>query len=118
MYDRSSRQPQISSFLTTEEDIAEENEIEDHHESTKRKLNEIDELKLRSCLDEIRNVIGDTLPEKIIVETILANNFDFNRSLDTLLNKKTAPQTHIGNLCFFLLTFIFRFNLIRLVNLI
>lgn len=56
-----------------------------HHFQT-RNLSEIDEARLRSCLDEIRNVIGDSLSEAALADIILANDFDVAKSLDAALS--------------------------------
>lgn len=91
MYDRNSRQTQISAFLTDEDDIAEEDEGAEHEERRDSdsfkfpQLSDVDEARLRSCLDEIHSVIGDSIPEKILVETVLEKNFDFAIALDSLL---------------------------------
>lgn len=117
MYDRSSRQPaQISAFLTndniTEEDESEqiinestrENERRDSHSSMRPHLSDIDEARLRSCLDEVRNVIGDTYAESILVDTILQSEFDVTRTLDTLLKSPQKTKTE-GNFHFTYLIF-------------
>lgn len=49
-------------------------------------MSEIDEARLRSCLDEIRNVIGDSVSEASIADIILANEFDVAKSLDAALS--------------------------------
>lgn len=102
MYDRNNRQPaQISAFLTSD-NIAEEDESEssindganeterrDSQSSIRPHLSDIDEARLRSCLDEVRNVIGDSFAEHILVDTILQSEFDVTRTLDELLK---SPQ--------------------------
>jgi len=104
MYDRSNRQTQISAFITEEDDIEEvdediEPEVERRHSDSFRypQLSEVDEARLRSCLDEIHSVIGDSIPENIVVETVLENKFDLAQALDALLksssqNKQEAPK--------------------------
>lgn len=99
MYDRSNQQTKISAFLTEEEDIAEEDEeveqVERRHSDSFRypQLSDVDEARLRSCLDEIHSVIGDSISENIVVQTILENNFDLAKSLDLLLaNKETSSN--------------------------
>lgn len=53
-------------------------------------LGETDQVRLLSCVDEIRSVIGETISEKRIIETILKNNFDCTASLDEILNDTTT----------------------------
>lgn len=52
-------------------------------------LNENDQVLLESCMDEIRNVVGDTISEKQLVETIMKYKFDCAKSLDAILNNTT-----------------------------
>ncbi|KAJ9586085.1 hypothetical protein L9F63_020282, partial [Diploptera punctata] len=98
MFDRSRRQPQMSAYFNEENDIAEEDEL--HIDSSQRAsgyqtpgMNEEDEARLRSCLDEIRNVIGDSIPEHILIDTVLKNDFNFNRSLDAVLSNNSAQKS-------------------------
>lgn len=52
--------------------------------------NETDQALLASCMDEIRNVVGDSISERQLVETIMQNNFDCSKSLDTILNNTSS----------------------------
>lgn len=56
-------------------------------------LNETDQVLLESCMDEIRNVVGDTISERQLVETIMKHNFDYAKSLDVILNNAEASTT-------------------------
>lgn len=50
-------------------------------------LSDEDRAKLQSCIEEIRNVIGDApVSERQLVETVLKHCFDFAKSLDAVLN--------------------------------
>lgn len=53
-------------------------------------LNETDQVLLSSCMDEIRNVVGDSVSERQLVDTIMAHRFDFTKSLDAILNSTTS----------------------------
>lgn len=98
MYDRDSRQPaQFSAFLTTEDDILEEEDETAVGGSGGRKdsfvkppLSDVDEARLRSCRDEVQSVVGDSLPDSTLDETILRCDFDVARTLDALLQ---SPPT-------------------------
>jgi elongation factor 1 alpha-like protein len=91
MFDRT-KQSEMAAFIKDKDGIVEEDEdAEEPHEQsispqTRPQLNDIDEARLQSCLDEIRNVIGDSIPERILVSTIVRNGFDMHRSLDAVLN--------------------------------
>ncbi|XP_034254851.1 HBS1-like protein isoform X2 [Thrips palmi] len=98
VFDRNTNKAQMSAFLAGDEDIAEEDEdAEEGVECVKRRdsdtlglrsrnLSELDEARLRSCLDEIRNVIGDSMSEATLADIILANDFDVAKSLDASLS--------------------------------
>ena len=95
IYDRT-RQSQMSAFFREEAGIAEENEEEGEDGGgavtappQRPQLSEIDEARLQSCLDEIRNVVGDTAPERLLVDATLRAGFDINRALDIVLNATT-----------------------------
>ncbi|KAK3921301.1 HBS1-like protein [Frankliniella fusca] len=99
VFDRNTEKAQMSAFLTGDEDIAEDDEdIEEgvtdcpkRRDSDTlglrtRNLSDLDEARLRSCLDEIRDVIGDSLSEATLADIILANDFDVSKSLDAALS--------------------------------
>lgn len=94
LYDRSKNQQAISHFIPEEPehevlDDALQPTLERRESVDLRSLNlqEEDEVKLMSCLDELRNVLGDTVSDNILIQTVLAYNFDFNKALDKILNK-------------------------------
>lgn len=103
MYDRNRQSTQISAFFDEADNIAEENEAEESTGQVRRSsdtfqkpaLSELEEVRLQSCLDEIRNVIGDTIPENIIIETILKNSFDLSKSLDAVLSYEPSVSKSV-----------------------
>ncbi|CAF4915029.1 unnamed protein product [Pieris macdunnoughi] len=112
IYDRSRNQHAISQFLESD-DIQEEPEVDDNNSrpSFERResmdlrglnLSEEDETKLMSCLDELRNVLGDTVLDSILIQAVIKHKFDYNKALDEILNnnkqdniKVTAEKTKI-----------------------
>lgn len=103
MYDRSRNQQAIANFLDNHDDIQEESEDlpEPSHPTLERResidlrglnLNEDDEAKLMSCLDELRNVLGDTMPDNILVQSVLKHKFNYNKALDEILNNKSKQE--------------------------
>ncbi|XP_034175498.1 translation elongation factor EF-1alpha (GTPase) HBS1 isoform X2 [Osmia lignaria lignaria] len=98
LFDRS-KQQNIASFIT-EPDILEDNE--DNRESLspskeeERVLTELERAKLISCMESIKNIIGDTVPETEIKKKIIQSNFDAEVALDLVL-KESPPKTVIGN---------------------
>lgn len=104
MYDRSSNQQAVSHFMESHANIQEEaeEEVESPSEQALQRrdsmdfrslnLNEDDEAKLMSCLDELRNVLGDTISENLLVQSVLTHKFDFNKALDEILNNKSKEK--------------------------
>lgn len=104
MYDRSRNQQAISNFLDNHDDIQEEAEDEVYeppHPALERRdsidirslnLNEDEEARLMSCLDELRNVLGDSMSDNILIQSVLTHNFDFNKALDDILNNKQSKD--------------------------
>lgn len=101
LFDRS-KQQNIASFIT-EPDIVEDNEDIDepspssNKNITKYNLSELERAKLISCLETIRNIIGDTVSDSKLKEKIILSNFDANVALDAIL-KELSPKKGIGML--------------------
>lgn len=90
--------------MDEDEDIPEEDgNLDCEENSTKSsdfkwpELNPTDEVRLRSSLEEIRNVIGDHFPASTIINTILENDFDFAKSLNSLLTNSKGDFLEIVN---------------------
>ncbi|XP_052775544.1 HBS1-like protein isoform X1 [Mya arenaria] len=79
-----------------EEDEPEEGEETLHgsHDYTRPTLSSIDEARLNSCLEDVRNVLGESVPDSMMVSTIIRHNFSIESSLNELLNKQVeeAPK--------------------------
>lgn len=94
LFDRS-KQQNIASFIT-EPDIVEDNEDIDESSPSpneeKRNLSELERAKLASCLETIRNVIGDTVSDSKLKEKIILSNFDANTALDAILKESSPKQ--------------------------
>ncbi|XP_026763986.2 protein HBS1 [Galleria mellonella] len=107
IYDRSRNQQAISHFLDSHHNIQEE--IEDEvpdasHSSLERResvdlrrlnLDEEQETKLMSCLDEMRNILGDTISENILIQSVLNHNFDYNKALDEVLSNSMNKVSEV-----------------------
>lgn len=111
MFDRSRNQHAISNFMEQHSNIEEEGEdigsdsehrVLDRRESIDLRslnLDEENEAKLMSCLDELRNILGDTLSDSILIQSVITNSFNFQAALDELLSNKIKksekPVVHI-----------------------
>uniref|UniRef100_A0A8C7BG09 HBS1 like translational GTPase n=1 Tax=Neovison vison TaxID=452646 RepID=A0A8C7BG09_NEOVI len=46
-----------------------------------------DEARLYSCLDHMREVLGDTVPDDTLIEAVLKNKFDVQKALAMVLEQ-------------------------------
>ncbi|KAH0947746.1 hypothetical protein HN011_000755 [Eciton burchellii] len=96
LFDRSKEQ-NIASFII-EPDILEDNEDIDESSSSfskdKYNLSELEKAKLLSCIDIIKNVIGDIIPESKLKKKIILSNFNADVALDAIL-KESSPKNPI-----------------------
>ncbi|XP_057333342.1 protein HBS1 isoform X1 [Microplitis mediator] len=93
LYDRN-KQQNIASFIN-EPDIKEDDEEIDDASALAKKseLSEIDTAKLMSCIEVVRNVIGDTIPDSVLTDKIILNNFNAEAALDDILKSTPPKQT-------------------------
>ncbi|XP_055638562.1 protein HBS1 [Toxorhynchites rutilus septentrionalis] len=111
IYDRAKGEQSMSAFLANNRDIEEEDddELEADREEDKRharrdsecyqlpELNDVDRTRLVSCMDEIRNIVGESVTDRQLVEAIMKHNYDFNKALDEVLNSSKASATSVEN---------------------
>lgn len=97
LFDRS-KQQNMASFIT-EPDIVEDNEDgEESVISSNEKdvvLTELERVKLVSCMDFVKNIIGDTVPDSEVQKKILQSNFNAEVALDLVL-KESPPKNVVG----------------------
>lgn len=104
IYDRARGQSSLEQFMSKNENIQEEMEDDDPAFNSKERrnsenfkmpeLSDLDKSRLLSCMEEIRNIIGEIHSDQKLTEVIIANNFDFNKALDTLLKGESQPPPH------------------------
>lgn len=98
MYDRA--KPSLASFYEEPEDEADAPEAGPGAVDVARlSLDDMQQAKLMSCLDEIRDVLGDSVPEEIVVKTVLAHDFNAQTALDELLNSSNDKPTSSKSAC-------------------
>jgi elongation factor 1 alpha-like protein len=102
MFDRT-RQPQMSAFFDEEAESNRESskQVKDSEMCQQLGLSDVDEARLRSCLEEIHSVIGDSVAEHILIDAILRNEFNLNKALDAVLSDaaSAAEKPPAGQFC-------------------
>ncbi|XP_034658908.1 HBS1-like protein isoform X1 [Drosophila subobscura] len=105
LYDRERGRQSISAFISKNKDIKEEGEHDEDdedeaYEKARRdsesfqmpELDEMEQAKLSSCVDEVRSVVGDAVSERRIVETSMKFDYDIQKILDEILNEETKKS--------------------------
>ncbi|XP_021495978.1 HBS1-like protein isoform X2 [Meriones unguiculatus] len=70
----------------------EEYSYEDLKESSSHQLSDIDQAHLYSCLDHMREVLGDAVPDDILTEAILQHKFDVEKALSMVLEQESVQN--------------------------
>lgn len=52
-----------------------------------------DQGKLFDCLETMRSVIGDSIPEAALREAAISQNFDADKALNLVFDRQKAPAT-------------------------
>nr|XP_045014408.1 HBS1-like protein isoform X3 [Jaculus jaculus] len=55
-------------------------------------LSEIDQARLHSCLDHMREVLGDALSDEVMIEAVLKNKFDVQKALSVVLEQDNVQS--------------------------
>ncbi|KAK4872556.1 hypothetical protein RN001_014585 [Aquatica leii] len=89
MYDRegSKNKQKIGAFFQTVTDIAEENEADS--EMREANLSDIDKARLESCIDQIKQIVGGSVPRQDLVNIVLLYNFNAEKAVNFILG---CPQ--------------------------
>ncbi|XP_033120935.1 HBS1-like protein isoform X2 [Anneissia japonica] len=100
MYRRSFHDNSLSSYMEKigegdaedQADSDDEHPLQDSKDFSRPKLSDHDEARLNSCIDGIRNVMGDNVPEHVMIDTVLKTNFSLEKALDSILHTQTNEK--------------------------
>ncbi|XP_019382399.1 PREDICTED: HBS1-like protein isoform X3 [Gavialis gangeticus] len=86
------------------EPLAEEYGHEDAEEpanyfTSNHQLTGVDQARLYSCLDQMREVLAESVPEQVMVEAVLNSKFDVQKALDLVLAQDSKGNTKAENEC-------------------
>ncbi|XP_053917466.1 HBS1-like protein isoform X1 [Cuculus canorus] len=87
---------------TLAEPLEEEYGYEDTDESadyftSNHQLTEVDRARLNSCLDQMREVLAESVPEQTMVEALLDSKFDVQKALDRVFSQGSKQNVKTKN---------------------
>ncbi|XP_060095781.1 HBS1-like protein isoform X1 [Heteronotia binoei] len=91
-----SRRDNPSSFAETEEYGYKDTEHSNYSVSS-HQLTGIEKAQLDSCLDHMREILGESVPEKVMMEAVLNSKFDVQQALDSVLAQVNKQDVKIKN---------------------
>ncbi|XP_064412141.1 HBS1-like protein isoform X3 [Latimeria chalumnae] len=98
IYSRREKQSAFAEPLQEEYGYEEEVEEEQlqhpaHSTGKNNQFSELEQGHLYSCLDQMRQVLGDSVPEQVMVEAAHTCKFDPQKALDSVLTQETKQAT-------------------------
>ncbi|XP_072912425.1 HBS1-like protein isoform X1 [Hemitrygon akajei] len=77
-----------------EEPLEEDDEFEDKVEESSHSnmpLSGVDQVRLYACLDKMREVLGESASEQVMVDAVLNCEYDAHKALDLVLSEECKP---------------------------
>ncbi|XP_077000183.1 HBS1-like protein isoform X2 [Tamandua tetradactyla] len=60
-------------------------------------LSGVDQARLYSCVDHLREILGDAVPDEILIEAVLKNKFDVQKALAVVLEQDKMQNLKVKN---------------------
>ncbi|XP_057263980.1 HBS1-like protein isoform X2 [Pezoporus wallicus] len=65
--------------------------------TSNHQLTEVDRARLNSCLDQMREVLAESVPEQTMVQAVLDSKFDVQKALDLVLSQGSKQHVKTKN---------------------
>ncbi|XP_065536897.1 HBS1-like protein isoform X3 [Lathamus discolor] len=65
--------------------------------TSSHQLTEVDRARLNSCLDQMREVLAESVPEQAMVQAVLDSKFDVQKALDLVLSQGSKQHVKTKN---------------------
>ncbi|XP_010173104.1 uncharacterized protein LOC104530270, partial [Antrostomus carolinensis] len=65
--------------------------------TSNHQLTEVDRARLNSCLDQMREVLAESVPEQTMVQAVLDSKFDVQKALDLVLSQGSKQNVKTKN---------------------
>ncbi|XP_009077082.1 PREDICTED: uncharacterized protein LOC103806154, partial [Acanthisitta chloris] len=65
--------------------------------TSNHQLTEVDRARLNSCLDQMREVLAESIPEQAMVQAVLDSQFDVQKALDLVLSQGSKQNVKTKN---------------------
>ncbi|XP_010153983.1 PREDICTED: uncharacterized protein LOC104512628, partial [Eurypyga helias] len=65
--------------------------------TSSHQLTEVDRARLNSCLDQMREVLAESVPEQTMVQAVLDSKFDVQKALDVVLSQGSKQNVKTKN---------------------
>ncbi|XP_010572965.1 PREDICTED: HBS1-like protein isoform X6 [Haliaeetus leucocephalus] len=65
--------------------------------ASNHQLTEVDRARLNSCLDQMREVLAESVPEQTMVQAVLDSKFDVQKALDLVLSQGSKKNVKTKN---------------------
>ncbi|XP_064303303.1 HBS1-like protein isoform X2 [Phalacrocorax carbo] len=65
--------------------------------TSNHQLTEVDRARLNSCLDQMREVLAESVPEQTMVQAVLDSKFDVQKALDLVLSQGSKQNVKTRN---------------------